>query len=113
MQSTTERLAYLIRCANALSDLLHEHQFERFQSPAQVERCRRWKRARAAIFRDVAQLEQTLPPGTQQLLLVSSDERGLLWTWQQSQAEAFQGERIKDPLNGRVADVSTPPGEAL
>jgi len=111
MRTKLQELEYLVRCVNAVSDLVHEAQKTRYQTPGQVARVRRWRHVRAALHKDILQLQQTLPPGTQLGFGLDPVEAGYVGHWYIRQAEAFKSEGLNDPLKERVEGRSTPPGK--
>lgn len=108
-----ERLAYLVRCANACTDLIRDAAQTRFQTREQLERVLRWQRVRRRLLWEMESLRHSLPYATQLVLEPTDTAAGMAMHWKLTQAEAFANDGKDGSLMGEVGDVSTPRGEVL
>lgn len=107
MNTEMQKLDYLTRCVNHVSDLIADAQRERFLTPAQAARLKRWKAVRRALHHDIVQLQATLPHLTQLTFGIQHEDAHRVGWWHVKQQTAFTDEGKKDPLNESVGNVST------
>lgn len=90
MNAQIERLAYITRCYNAVTEIIRDAMGERHPTPLQAERERRWHYVRRHLAHEMRKIEQSLPPDVQLTLVCSSDGDGEVWSWQVRQFQAWQ-----------------------
>jgi len=113
MQTDMQRVEYLVRCVNAVGELIREAARVRYLTPVQAARLSRWRAVRRSLHHDLMQAQAALPNRTQLAFGLDHDSAQAVGRWYVRQLTAFNRSTDNDPLIERVAEVSTPSGLEL